>query len=329
MNLQDFERALRQPLNYEFMDLANGIMGCVVTREEAFQNATDGWRNFDSEILEATRFMYDFIENNLKFVQLRALDYLNRRGNVGNSGASDLMFLNFDSDILNNYTSLGGVVAPGMRNAKFENFIIGNGDALAIDFETSNLDAIHNIISSYTQGLRRNSRQQRIEKTEAQLLNIVTRDSSVVFPENSVLVPRATRVNGRVYLANRPLRVSTNFVAYMLPNEREAKLLASWMLTIFFQLNCEVSSKDQVGMRKMEIQDIDSTYVPLFAHVTDQQYDEIQNAIINVSFLNLSNPEIRAIDLVWAEILFGSESLHLLNKAKGLLRYVSKKRANV
>ena len=63
MNLQDFERALHRPLNYEFMDMANGIMGCTMTREDAFQNATDGWRNFDSEIFEATQFVYDFIEN--------------------------------------------------------------------------------------------------------------------------------------------------------------------------------------------------------------------------------------------------------------------------
>ena len=329
MNLQDFVRALHQPLNYEFMDLANGIMGCIVTREEAFQTATDGWRNFDSEILEATRFMYDFIENSSKFVQIGTLNYPTRRGNVGNSGASDLTFLNFDSEVIQNYTLLGGIVASGMRNATFDDFFVGDGDAEVIDFESSDIDAIRNIIFRYKQMLRRDSRQQRIEKTEEQLLNIVERDSSVIFPENSVLVPRATRVYGRVYLADKPLRVSTNFVVYLLPNEREAKLLASWMLTIFYQLNCEVSSKDQVGMRKMEIQDIDSTYVPLFADVTDQQYDEIQNAIINVSFLNLSNPEIRAIDLVWAEILFGSESLHLLNKAKGLLRYVSKKRANV
>ena len=80
--------------------------------------------------------------------------------------------------------------------------------------KSSDIDAIHNIISRYAQILRRDSRQQRKEKTEEQLLNIVTRDSSVVFPENAVLVPRAIRVNGRIYLADKPLRVSTNFVAY-------------------------------------------------------------------------------------------------------------------
>ena len=69
------------------------------------------------------------------FVQIRTLGYPTRRGNVGNSGASDLMFLNFDSEVLQNYTLSGGIVASGMRNAKLDDFIVGDGDAWAIDFE--------------------------------------------------------------------------------------------------------------------------------------------------------------------------------------------------
>ena len=41
----------------------------------------------------------------------------------------------------------------------------------------------------------------------------------------------------------------------------------------------------------MEIQDINATYIPSFSNITDEQYHEIQDAIINVSFLNLSNPD--------------------------------------
>lgn len=329
MNLQDFERALHQPIRYdEFIDLANGIVGCLVTRESAYESAADGWRNFDSEIFEATRFVFDNIENNPLFVQIRTLGYSNRRGNVGNFGASDLMFLNYATEELDNYIATGLVVAPGMRNSKLDSFIIGDGDTWAINFEASNSNALDNIIFDYSQILRRDSRQQRIEKSEAELLDIVRRDSSVVFPRNSVLVPRATRIKGRVYLADKPLRVSTNFAVYMLQDEREAELLASWMLTIFYQLNCEVSSKDQEGMRKMELRDIGSTYVPLFSDITDEQYQEIHTATSVALFLNLKNPVIRDIDLVWAEIIYGTDAMFFLNEAKRLLRYIAIKRAN-
>lgn len=34
------------------------------------------------------------------------------------------------------------------------------------------------------------------------------------------------------------------------------------MTTIFYQLICEVTSKDQEGMRKMEVADINTTFNP-------------------------------------------------------------------
>ena len=34
------------------------------------------------------------------------------------------------------------------------------------------------------------------------------------------------------------------------------------MSTIFYQLICEVTSKDQEGMRKMEVADINTTFIP-------------------------------------------------------------------
>ena len=238
------------------------------------------------------------------------------------------MFLNFTTEELSNYISEGLAVAPGMRNAKYNNFIVGNGDTWAINYEASNGDAIDKIISDYSQTVRRDSRQQRKAKSEAQLLEIVTKDSSVVFPRNSVLVPRAIRVKGRIYLADKPLRVSTNFIVYCLPNEREAELFASWMLTIFYQLNCEISSKNQDALRKMEIPDVAATYVPLFSGITDEQYQTIHAVITGASFLNLSNPIIREIDLVWAEIIFGSDSVYVLNEARRLLGYIATKRRN-
>ena len=78
----------------------------------------------------------------------------------------------------------------------------------------------------------------------------------------------------------------------------------------------------------MELRDIGSTYVPLFSDITDEQYQEIHTATSGALFLNLKNPGIRDIDLVWAEIIFGSDSMYFLNEAKRLLRYIAIKRVN-
>ena len=330
MNLQDFENSLQDSLNYNmFTNLRNGIVGCAIPRQQALDQSVDGWRNFDSEIFEATQFVLHNIKNNPNLIQIQTLGYPARRGNVGNSGASDLMFLNYEVNEINNYISMGLAVAPGMRNARLDSFIVGNGDTLAIDFAKSNSTAIDNIISDYCYTPRRSSRQQRRVQSEAQLLNVVERDSSIIFPPNSILVPRGLRTQGKVYLVDKPLRVSTNFLAYMAPDRREADLLGSWMLTIFYQLNCEVSSKDQEGMRKMEKSDIDPTYVPIFSNINHLQYQNIQSALIDVQFLNLNDPVIRDIDSIWAEILFGNQASYFLNEAKNLLSYIATSRSGI
>lgn len=55
--------------------------------------------------------------------------------------------------------------------------------------------------------------------------------------------------------------------------------MASWMSTIFYQLVCEVSSKDQEGMRKMEVADILKTYIPNKDQITINTMDRIKKKL--------------------------------------------------
>ena len=102
--------------------------------------------------------------------------------------------------------------------------------------------------------------------------------------------------------------------------------MASWMSTIFYQLLCEVSSKDQEGMRKMEVADILKTYIPNIEKISPETIDKIKNEIDDIEFLTLNNPQIRNIDKIWAEELFGVNALDNLNTAKRLLCYLANKR---
>lgn len=106
----------------------------------------------------------------------------------------------------------------------------------------------------------------------------------------------------------------------------EALMLSTWMTTIFYQLICEVTSKDQEGMRKMEVADINTTFIPQLDMIslnTRIRINEIKDAIV---FLNLKNPEIRDVDKIWAEELFGDEANEILETAQSLLSFLAHRR---
>lgn len=150
----------------------------------------------------------------------------------------------------------------GMRNAKLDTFDIGKGDSKFFDINVNNEQVVNEVINLYNNYSLNEGRQQKNSKSEQEWINILNRESSLGFEGNSVLIPRAIRTTGKAYLSKEKVYVSTNLVVCTLPTYREALILASWMTTIFYQLICEVSSKDQEGMRKMEVNDILTTLVP-------------------------------------------------------------------
>ena len=128
---------------------------------------------------------------------------------------------------------------------------------------TTNVEQIiDEIIVYYIQLPARGDRQQRQEKTHQEWKRILQRESRNGFGQNSVLVHRAIRTSGKAYLSTKQVFVSTNFVVYTMSTYEEALLLSTWMTTIFYQLICEVTYKDQEGMRKMEVADINTTFIP-------------------------------------------------------------------
>ena len=98
------------------------------------------------------------------------------------------------------------------------------------------------------------------------------------------------------------------------------------MSTIFYQLICEVSSKDQEGMRKMEVSDIEKTYVPSLDTVTQETINALAAECDAIKFLNLAAPEIRKVDRIWADELFGENGEDVLNRARRMLEYLVNRR---
>lgn len=89
---------------------------------------------------------------------------------------------------------------------------------------------------------------------------------------------------------------------------------------------CEVSSKDQEGMRKMEVMDIGYTFVPNLDILSKEVTESLKEEAQRIAFLDLNDPQIRKVDRIWAGEMFGDRADEVLNRALRLLGYLVNRR---
>ena len=68
----------------------------------------------------------------------------------------------------------------------------------------------------------------------------------------------------------------------------------------------------------MEKQDLVTTVIPNLEIIPLDLKNELLG-IQNVTFLDLENPQVRDIDILWSKILFGNDYEYVLSKAKEYL----------
>lgn len=326
IDIHRFTQTLPNDAADDFSPMMPGVVAKKVSVQGLMDEVKDGWRMLNSEMVDAITFVKEIFQSSEQFDELVELDYPAKRGQAGNNGGSDIMFFDSRADLYEQFSDADIVLSAGMRNAKLDSFDIGSGDSDFLDVSDNSEDIVDAIIDAYTALPDREGRQQRRRKTNQEWKKILNKESRGRFPANSVLIPRAIRTTGRSYLSRNPVFVSTNFVVYSLPSLEIAILMSTWMSTIFYQLICEVSSKDQEGMRKMEVSDIEKTYVPKFDDISRETIDALSAECNAIEFLNLGRPEIREVDRIWARELFGNNADDLLNKAQRMLEYLANRR---
>ena len=131
------------------------------------------------------------------------------------------------------------------------------------------------------------------------------------------MLPRSIRSHGRVFVSDRPTFVSSNFFVIE-ADESRAKILASWFSTIFYQLECEAYGNNRAGARKLEEKDYNPLHVPVTSELSEEEKQRIASTPIN-EFINLRSPQVRNVDRVWAEILFGENADELIEEALTLV----------
>lgn len=331
IDAERFESALKGESikSEDFNSIMPGIEAKEVSRSIMIDSIYDGWRDLNSELSKSIEFVNNELIGCEKLVSINSLKYKFFRGKAANNGANDLLYTKNSIYTENLHINYSENLYTGMKNATIDELILENGDSYFVNYK----DIIHNedinhIINSYVNDNEKCSSAKQLKKTKSneEIKKILIKESKNYVDKNCVLIPRNLRVKGKVYITTGKTYVSTNFFILNTENIREAKIISSWISTIFYQLMCEVSSKDQEGTRKMEKMDIIKTLVPNPKNISEKEYFEIEEIFKDIEFLNLQEPKIREIDRCWAKILYSDKSEDKLNEAVQLLSFIANKR---
>lgn len=326
IDLEKFSKILEEDFSEEFQSIMPGIVAKQIKTSILSDNVEDGWRLLNTELVEAIEFVRGYFESSNIFERFIDSEFTLIRGKAGNSGGSDLIFFDSREELHNQFKDADIYLSEGMRNARTDTFALDTGDSKVLDVNLNDISIIEEAVEAYISLPERKGRQRRSQKSKSEWLSILTRESRGKFSNNSILIPRGIRSEGRVYLAHSPIFVSTNFIVCSPHSYKDSLILSTWISTIFYQLTCEVSSKDQEGMRKMEISDINHTFIPKTEQISNETVELLENEKNNISFVNLKNPQIRKVDEIWANELFGINSEDVLIKAQRLLDFIVNRR---
>lgn len=318
----DFSRSLKMPLGAGFSCVAPGLDACEVPAKSFVDSCSSGWRFLNREALEASRFLLSEIAGLEDFAKIGDSAWRLYRGNAGNSGASDLLFLSSCHSLFDRYRSCGVALRAGVKNSKHDSFVIGDGDSRFLFAPESDREALSELIYEYSELAPAKSRQRRKRKTTEELTAILDRESRKSC-RHVALIPRGIRSVGRAYFVEDEAFVSTNLFICDACSREDAVILASWATTVFYQLNCEISAKNQEGMRKMEGVDIAETYAPKPGAIRLDDLPGLDETLVEAEgFIDLHLPKAREVDRIWARALFGDRAECVLDEACRHLAYL-------
>ncbi|ARD47514.1 BpuSI family type II restriction endonuclease [Sporosarcina sp. P33] len=298
------------------IDMGMGLELSIIDTNNFRASIPSGW----SFLTPSRKNADDWVNNNLSNMCLRLsnLNYDIKRGRVGNQGASDLIFINSKADFWRKVESLipASWMCPALRRITNINHPIINSNNTDLHFlcppSTAFLDntrdsmLLNQILDEYIDFQEYVTKQKKTNKSKDDLIKLLLSEIRYSSKPDTILIPRAIRRSAKAFIASNEIYCSTNVISVNTLNKSESLLLLSWLTSIFAQLHFETMAKDQEGARKLEALNIKDLYVPDFSQIPNSIKNELLKEAKVISFFDLRNPEIRKVDKLWAEFLWGN-----------------------
>ena len=311
-----------------------GVNFTQIKREVFLNQSKSGWRRLIGAGIAASSFIDKYYKG---FVTLPSYKEspshkgkIISRGTLGNSGNArlasiskadvhmqqvlDLIPTEWQHKGLNSSKKLPAIC----DNTTLTDVAILPSD-IAYDDGTPENTTLKNIITTYLKVLNaepcKPGKQAKASKSVPQILTDLKKDQRIS-GGSEVLIPRATRKFASVsILEDHNAVVSTNFIRIRIKDVTTRRLLASWVLSVFGQLQIELLATPQEGMRKIEVGTMNGFLIPNFSALTSPQMTQLTSLYSKEKPLDFNNPIKRLTDNYWAEVLSPNDSDTLLDQA--------------
>ena len=296
----------------EHLDNSNvqcyGVQDVFLSREELISNSTTGWQSIIGVGAEVSQFLDKYVGGNKTILANNI-----RRGTMGNSGNTALTVMpkhhihpyipqEWLIGAINNAKELPKIITK--ENAPDTSFILPKDD------QASKIQVkLQEIVASYlaeANGILSTKKQKTAKKSPEDIISDICKDQKTP-SVNAILIPRGCREIAKLsIIANDPILVSTNFLTISVEEKKMRFLIASWLKSIFGQLQLELFATSQEGMRKLEKNTILRIRFPNMEAISVIHAQKLSDLFEQEPFLDLSHIEPRESDSIWARILISS-----------------------
>jgi hypothetical protein len=303
----------------------HGVSVTSISRSSLVASAGEGWKNAIGAGVRANAYLQTYMSSYQKLSNLPAVNV--RRGTVGNKGNTKLTVFNpanplfpsvtslippaWQRPILNTTDSMPRLLTPATAP---ETALFPPSNAYIAG--TSDYGTLEAIIDEYINNLPPPSGRQARRIKDAAEIRSDLRSDQKNFGSAWVLVQRASRTKGEIsLLEHNGILLSTNVHMVKLPNLRERKLLASWLLSVFGQLQLELFSTPQEGMRKLELGGVKKVAYPDFSTVSATVEAQLVANLPTEPAIDFATIAPRPSDYLWAGVVNPTDPIDCLNKA--------------
>lgn len=333
----DFSEMLNQMLAGNLQP-THGVSVRSVPKAELVSSVSDGWKGVFGSGAVSQAFVSRYM---VGFPSIEDIGSANvTRGTVGNHGNTKLTVFNSSSP---RYPSVVGLIPslwlrPVLNTTESMPRALTSVNAPQMSFMppssaytpgTADNQTLRLIVQQYLSVHVPSSGSQSARiKTEDEIISDLQADQRDP-GAGWVLIQRASRTKGEVGLLDQSgVLLSTNVPMIKLSDIRERELLASWILSVFGQIQLEILGVSQEGMRKLEISLIKGIRYPDFSTVPANIEASLRSNLMTEPALSFSQIQQRPSDQLWAEVIASTDPSTCLVQAFELFQQLVEERQN-